>query len=104
MSFIDVPCCRAETYIQFCFIFVAVSLSKLTKSSLSFVLLSILWAFWLSNLALCLGALSLSLCETRENPIFSKMGKIVILIKTQNFSRSWMTKQTYPLKSSREIW
>ena len=41
--------------------------------------------------------------KPRENPIFSKMGKIVILIKIQNFSRSRMTKRTFPFKSSHEI-
>ena len=41
--------------------------------------------------------------KPRENPIFSKMGKIVILVKIRIFSRSQMTKQTFPLKSSREI-
>ena len=41
--------------------------------------------------------------KPRENPIFSKMDKIVILVKIQNFSRSRMTKQTFPLKSSHEI-
>ena len=41
--------------------------------------------------------------KPRENPIFSKMGKIVISVKIRNFSRSRMTKQTFPLKSSNEI-
>ena len=41
--------------------------------------------------------------KTRENSNFLKKGKIVILIKIQNFSRSRMTKRTFPLKSSREI-
>ena len=36
-------------------------------------------------------------------PIFSKNGKIVILVKIRNFSRFQMTKRTSPLKSSREI-
>ena len=39
----------------------------------------------------------------RENPNFLKNGKMVIFVKIQNFSRSWMTKQTSPLESSREI-
>ena len=39
----------------------------------------------------------------RENPNFLKNGKMVILVKIQNFSRSWMTKQTSPLESSHEI-
>ena len=42
-------------------------------------------------------------CKTRENSNFLKKGKIVILVKTQIFSRSRMTKQTSPLQSSREI-
>ena len=43
-------------------------------------------------------------CKTRENSNFSeKNGKMVISVKNQNFSRSWMTKQTSPLESSREI-
>ena len=41
--------------------------------------------------------------KPRENPIFSKMGKIVISVKIRNFSRSRMTKRTFPLKSSHEI-
>ena len=41
--------------------------------------------------------------KPRENPIFSKMGKIVILVKIRNFSRSRMTKRTFLLKSSHEI-
>ena len=42
--------------------------------------------------------------KPRENPIFSKMGKIIISVKIRNFSRSRLTKQISPLKSSREIW
>ena len=42
-------------------------------------------------------------CKTRENSNFLKKGKIVISIKIRNFSRSRMTKRTFPLKSSREI-
>ena len=42
-------------------------------------------------------------CKTRENSIFLKKGKIIILVKIQNFSRSRMMKRTSPLKSSREI-
>ena len=42
-------------------------------------------------------------CKTRENSNFLKKGKIIILVKNGNFSRSRMTKQTSPLKSSREI-
>ena len=42
-------------------------------------------------------------CETLENSNYLKKGKIVILVKIQNFSRSWMTKRTSPLESSREI-
>ena len=43
-------------------------------------------------------------CKTRENSNFLKKGKIVISVKKiQNFSRSWMTKRNFPLKSSYEI-
>ena len=42
-------------------------------------------------------------CKTRENSNFLKKGKMVILVKIQNFSRSWMTKRTLPLESSHEI-
>ena len=42
-------------------------------------------------------------CKTRENSNFWKKGKIVISVKTQNFSRSWMTKRISPLELSREI-
>ena len=41
--------------------------------------------------------------KPRENPIFSKMGKIVISVKIRNFSRSRITKRNFSLKSSREI-
>ena len=42
--------------------------------------------------------------KTRENSNFLKKGKIVILIKIRNFSRSRMTKRTSSLKSSHKIW
>ena len=42
-------------------------------------------------------------CKTRKNSNFLKNGKMVILIKTRNFSRSRMTKRTSPLESSRKI-
>ena len=42
-------------------------------------------------------------CKTRENSNFLKKGKMVISVKTQNFYRSWMMKQTSPFESSREI-
>ena len=41
--------------------------------------------------------------ETPENPDFLRNDKMVISVKIQNFSRSWMTKWTSPLESSREI-
>ena len=41
--------------------------------------------------------------KPRENPNFLKKGKMVILVKIRNFSRSRMTKQTSPLESSRKI-
>ena len=43
-------------------------------------------------------------CKTRENSNFLKKGKMVISIKIWNFFRSWMTKRTSPLESSREIY
>ena len=42
-------------------------------------------------------------CKTRENSNFLKNGKIVILVKIQNFYRSQMMKRTSPLESSHEI-
>ena len=42
------------------------------------------------------------LCETPENSNFLKKGKIVILVKIRNFSRSRMTKRISPLESSRK--
>ena len=42
-------------------------------------------------------------CKTRENTNFIKKGKIVILVKIQNFYRSRMTKKIFSLKSSHEI-
>ena len=42
-------------------------------------------------------------CKTRKNSNFLKNGKIVILVKIQNFSRSRMMKWISPLESSREI-
>ena len=42
-------------------------------------------------------------CITRENSNFLKNGKMVISVKTQNFSRSRMTKWISPLELSREI-
>ena len=42
-------------------------------------------------------------CKTRQNSNFLKKAKIVISVKIRNFFRSWMTKQTSPLESSRKI-
>ena len=42
-------------------------------------------------------------CKTRKNSNFFKNGKIVILVKIRNFSRSQMKKRTSPLESSWEI-
>ena len=42
-------------------------------------------------------------CKTRENSNFLKKSKMVILTENPEFSRSRMTKQTSPLKSSHEI-
>ena len=42
-------------------------------------------------------------CETPKNPDFLRKGKMVILVKIHNFSRSRMTKRTSPLESSRKI-
>ena len=41
--------------------------------------------------------------ETPRKSNFLKNGKMVILVKIRNFSRSWMTKRTSPLESSRGI-
>ena len=41
--------------------------------------------------------------KPRENIIFMKKGKMVILVKIENFSRSRMMKRTSPLELSREI-
>ena len=42
-------------------------------------------------------------CKTPENSNFLKKIKTVISVKIQKFSKSWMTKRTSPLESSREI-
>ena len=42
-------------------------------------------------------------CKTQENFNFLKNGKFVILVKTRNVSKSWITKRISPLESSREI-
>ena len=42
-------------------------------------------------------------CKTRENSIFLRKGKTVILVNNPNFSRSQMTKLILSLKSSCEI-
>ena len=42
-------------------------------------------------------------CKTRENSNFLKKGKIIISVKIRNFSKSRMTKRTFPLKLSHEI-
>ena len=42
-------------------------------------------------------------CEAPRKSNFMKKGKMIILVKIQNFSRSRMTKRTSPLESSREI-
>ena len=42
-------------------------------------------------------------CKTRENSNFLKNGKIVILVKIRNLSRSRMTERTSPLESSCKI-
>ena len=41
--------------------------------------------------------------KSRETSNFRKNGKMVILVKIQNFSRSQMMKRISPLESSREI-
>ena len=41
--------------------------------------------------------------KPRENSNFLKNGKMIILVKIQNFSRSRMTKRTSPLGSSHKI-
>ena len=42
-------------------------------------------------------------CKTRENSNFLQNGKIVISVKTENFSRSHMMKGISPLESSCKI-
>ena len=42
-------------------------------------------------------------CETLRKSNFLENGKMGILVKIQNFSRSLMMKRTSPLESSREI-
>ena len=42
-------------------------------------------------------------CKTQEKFNFLKKGKTVISVENRKFSRSWMTKRTAPLNSSREI-
>ena len=42
-------------------------------------------------------------CETPRKSNFLKRGKMVILVKIRNFSRSLMMKRTSLLESSREI-
>ena len=55
------------------------------------------WVLTISELLYFLGALADETCKTRENSNFLKKGKIVISIKTRNFSRSRMTKRISPL-------
>ena len=43
------------------------------------------------------------MCKTRENFQFLQNGKIIISIKTRNFSRSRMMKRISPLESKCEI-
>ena len=42
-------------------------------------------------------------CETPRKYNFLKNDKMVISVKIEIFSRSWMTKQSSSLESSREI-
>ena len=42
-------------------------------------------------------------CEAPKNSNFLKKGKMVILVKIRNISRSRMTTRDIPLSSSREI-
>ena len=60
-----------------------------------------IWLWMSSGLISIL--LKYRMCKTREIPISGKMGKIVFLVKTLKFSRSWMMKPILPLESSREI-
>ena len=80
-----------------------ITIDYLTKCFLSSLL--IFFLFWSSKkciLSIGFGVL-LQICKTRENSNFLKNGKIVILVKIRNFSRSRMTKWTSPLELSREI-
>ena len=58
--------------------------------------------FGFSTTPLHLGV-ELRLCKTRENSNFWKKGKIVISVKTRNFSKSQMTKRILSLELSHEI-
>ena len=49
------------------------------------------------------GFRGVSTVRPQKNSDFLRKGKIVILLKIQNFYRSWMTKRTSPLESSCEI-
>ena len=42
-------------------------------------------------------------CKNREKSNFLKKGKMVFSTENPEFSRSQMTKQTFPLKSSHEM-
>ena len=48
-------------------------------------------------------SLTLVFFKTRENSNFLKNGKMVISVKTRNFSKSKMMKRISPLESSCEI-
>ena len=56
---------------------------------------------WEKSNRMCL--MIIKKCETPRKSNFLKNGKMVISVKIQNFSRSWMTKRTSTLESSREI-
>ena len=62
-----------------------------------------LWIVLLATMVFITRGSSWGCCKIRENSNFLKNGKMVISVKIQNFSRSWMTKRTSTLESSREI-
>ena len=41
--------------------------------------------------------------KPEKNLIFLEKGKTVVSVENRKFSKSWMTKRTAPLNSSREI-
>ena len=79
-------------------------LAQLYSEYIIIFILKIIGYFWGVTVNLTSDSLDMhKYCKTRENFNFLKNGKIVISVKIKIFSRSWMTKWTSPLESSREI-